>query len=59
MEIHNIMRYQYTPSNLAKIKILIISNVGEEEGQLEFSNAVSGNVKWYNFGKEYCYFLKS
>lgn len=53
MEIHNIMRYHYTPSKLAKIKILIIPNVGEEEGQLEFSKAVIGNVKWYNFRKEF------
>lgn len=47
MQIKAMMKFPYTPTRRAKIKIMTISNAGEDSEKLDLSCTGGRNVKWH------------
>ena len=60
MQIKTAMRYHRTPNEVAKIKNIDHTSVGEYMEELELSYTAEENMKWYkHFGKQFGSFFKS
>lgn len=47
------MRYHNTPMRMSEIKIVTLSNAGENVEKLDHSHIVGGNVKWCSHSGKY------